>query len=611
MSGTQGQPVSNLIKVQIILGSAPAQGENVDTMLILGSTPGVIDVVQRMRNYSTLTQVANDYGTTAPEYLAADLWFSQSPQPLTVNIGFWAKLATAGQLIGAPQPTRVTTDFTGITTGAFMIQVDGYYVSVGGMNFSAASNLNGVASIIQAAAQAVALPTATPFGAVLWDGVSKLFKFFTAGTGAGHSIGFVAPPTATGYISFAGQPSPADTVTLNGTAVTFVAGAPSGNQVQIGGSTALTVTALALFLATSTDTQLVKFRNSAQLTGTILSLAAVTAGVGGNSLTLAKSGTNISVSGATLSGGSGTDISALLAATVTSSGAYKADGIAAETALSAVVLIDDLYSNQWYGLALLGGANADYIAVAGYIEGDNVKHALSVTDQEAACLTSNDTTSLMYQLNQLAYNKTSCQYSSTNPYAGVSYLARILTTNWDGNNTTITLQYKVEPGVVGETLSTTQLNNILAKKGNVFIKYNNGTTIIQGAFQCSGQYTDTIIGVDWLAIKLMTDLYNELYTTPTKIPQTDAGMTDLHAVIEADMAAGANNGLLAPGTWTLPGFGALVRGQYLPKGYYIYQPPIGSQSPADRQLRKSVPFQVAGKLGGAVHEADMSLTINQ
>jgi hypothetical protein len=171
--------------------------------------------------------------------------------------------------------------------------------------------------------------------------------------------------------------------------------------------------------------------------------------------------------------------------------------------------------------------------------------------------------------------------------------------------------YKVEPGVIGENISATQLKNLRDKNVNVFVLYNNKTTIIQDGKSISGQYTDTVIGADWYAIQLQTDVYNLLYTSLTKIPQTDQGMNMIHAVLDATSARAVNNGFLAPGTWTLAGFGTLRMGQYMPKGYYIYQPPIALQSPALRAQRISVPFQIAAKLAGAVHEADISVTINQ
>jgi hypothetical protein len=121
----------------------------------------------------------------------------------------------------------------------------------------------------------------------------------------------VSAAAATGYIAFSGQPSPADTITLGSTAVTFVSALTTGAQILIGGTLAATLTNAVAFLSGSADTNLVKFTYSA--TATQLNLAAVATGTAGNALTLAKSGTVETVSGATLSGGTAATVGMTLA----------------------------------------------------------------------------------------------------------------------------------------------------------------------------------------------------------------------------------------------------------------------------------------------------------
>ena len=71
------------------------------------------------------------------------------------------------------------------------------------------------------------------------------------------------------------------------------------------------------------------------------------------------------------------------------------------------------------------------------------------------------------------------------------------------------------------------------------------------------------------------------------------------------------NGLLGPGTWTETGFGTLNQGDFMPKGFYVYAPPISSQPTAARAARQSVAFQVAAKLSGAIHTASVLININR
>ena len=128
--------------------------------------------------------------------------------------------------------------------------------------------------------------------------------------------------------------------------------------------------------------------------------------------------------------------------------------------------------------------------------------------------------------------RTVVQYSSSTAYAVCSLLGRILTVNYSANNTVITLMYKQEPGIVPETLNATQITNLEAKNANVFVAYNNSTAIIERGTVASGDFLDVIIGTDWLALNIQTALYNLLYTSNTKIPQTDAGTNMLVTTIE-------------------------------------------------------------------------------
>ena len=489
-------PVSGLVNVQVNLASAPAQAQSLSDLLVLGSSD-VIDTQERMRTYQTLAAVATDFGTTAPEYLAAVEWFGQSPQPTRLYIGRWAKTATSGKLVGATLSAaqQVITLWTAITAGSFDVTVDGTVKALTGLNFSAATNLNAVASDITTALAGAAT--------CKWNAAYSRFEFESATTGTTSSVSFL----------------------------------------------------------------------TAQ--------------------------------------GTGTDISGMLGGLATSSGAYSVAGIAAETAVSAATLFDSTFGQKWYALFFCGAADADHLAIAAYIEGASTKHAYAVSHQESAVLVASDTTNISYQLQQLGYRKTPSQYSSSSLYAVVSLLARILTTDYTANNTVITLMYKTEPGVVAEQINASQLAALQGFNCNVFVEYDNATAIIQNGVVASGDFIDTIFGADWLAISIQNSYYNALYSSPTKIPQTDKGNHILQTVVEAECAQGVKNGLLAPGTWTQAGFGALNQGDYLSKGYYIYTPPVSSQNPADRAARKAVTMQVAAKLAGAIHTGNVILNINR
>jgi hypothetical protein len=48
-------------------------------------------VTERIRQYSAIEDIGDDFGVDSPEYEAATIFFSQSPKPTLVYIGRWAK----------------------------------------------------------------------------------------------------------------------------------------------------------------------------------------------------------------------------------------------------------------------------------------------------------------------------------------------------------------------------------------------------------------------------------------------------------------------------------------------------------------------------------------
>jgi hypothetical protein len=597
--------ISRLITVNLILSPLGAQAQNLTDLLVLGSS-SVVDVTERWRTYTGITAIANDFGTTAPEYLAANLWFQQAPQPAEIKIGRWARTATIGKLVGGAlsAANSVIAPWQAIVTPSFEVELDGIPRSIAPTSFAGAANLNAVAAIIQTALQALAAASTC-----VYNSVYNRFEFQSANSGVGSSFGLLNAPTATGTLTFAANPLNLDTITLNGTVITFRSTVVAGT-VLIGATLAATLTNLQVFLAASVDAQLVKFLGfTSTLNPTVFGLKAATPGAGGNALSLASSSVNVTLSAATLLGGGGTDISVMLAANATP--AYQAPGIAAETAVAAATLFDANWGQLWYALTFVGAATADHLAVAAFVEAATNKHIYGVSTQDGNVLVATDTTNIAYQLSQLLYKRTVTQYSSTSPYSVASLLGRILTVDFTANSSVITLMYKQEPGIVAETLTPSQVNALEAFNANVFVAYNNNTAIIEPGKVASGDFLDTIIGTDWLATTILADLYNLLYTSPTKVPQTDAGMHLLVTTIENRCVQGVNNGLIAAGTWNTAGFGSLKQGDYMEKGYYVFAPLLSSQNPTDRGARKSVPIQVAVKLAGAVHFVNVSITINR
>ncbi|MDD2056613.1 DUF3383 domain-containing protein [Pseudomonas putida] len=487
--------VSDVVNVQIVMSPKAAATRDFGALLILGAS-NVIDTNERIRRYSTPDAVAADFGTTAPEYLAANLFFSQSPQPAILYIGRWAKTPSSARLNGGALSIaqQALANFTAITAGSMKITVDGTLKTLSALNFSAAANLNAVASIVT---------TALAGATCVWNANYSRFEITSPTTGATSTLTY----------------------------------------------------------ASST--------------------------------------------------GTGTDVSALLGL-VTGVASAPVGGVVAETLINCVTSLASLSSN-WYGLQIAdtSPSDADVLGVAAFIEGASPSRIFGVTTQAAIALDPTSTTDMAYKLKVANYKRTFCQFSSSSPYAAASIFGRAFTVNFQGNNTTITLKFKQEPGVTAEGLNTTQAAALKAKNCNVFVNYNNDTAIIQEGVMANGYFFDEVHGLDWLQNDLQTAVYNLLYTSPTKIPQTNQGINRIVTTIDSRCDQAVNNGLSAPGQWNGPDVGAVTSGQYLTKGYYVYANPIDSQSQADREARKAPVIQVALKLAGAVHFADVIVNVNR
>lgn len=496
-----GLPLSDIVNVTINLAPQAAPRRNFGAALHLGDG-NVIDVGEGFRVYASLAGVGADHSVLSREYQAAAVHFSQRPQPKVLYIAPWAKTPRAGRLrggvLGASE--RLVSNFTAVSAGSMQITVDGTVRTLSGLDFSGATNLNGVAAIID---------TALAGASVVWDGNSNRFVLTSDTTGAASTFGYASAT------------------------------------------------------------------------------------------------------------GAGTDISALLKLTSTTASAPVA-GIPAETLVQALARAIDA-TGDWYSALILPpvASPAEALAASALIEGQGKKRIIGYTIQDSRVLDPTSTNDLGFILKDANYARTYSQYSSTSPYAIASFFARASTVNFDVSNSTLTMKFKQQPGIAAETLTETQAKALKDKRVNVFVNYDNDTAIVQHGTMAGRYWFDEIHGLDWLENDIQTANYNALYSSPTKIPQTDAGNAQLKAVSESRLEQAVTNGLLAPGIWNGPeivapnGAPILSPGDMLEAGYLVYVAPVATQAQADREDRHGVPQQIAAKLAGAIHDVDVLITVNR
>ncbi len=395
-------PVSNVVNVSISLAALAAGPRSFGSLLILGTTAGIISTVERMRKYSSMSDVAKDYGVNHPEYQAALAYFSQSPKPLTLYIGFWSKTETR-----ADQPAPV-------------------------------------------------IPAATP--------------------------GAVAPAVPT---------------------------------------------------------------------------------------------------------------------------ALKSETI--QEAVSAC-----LDSLKWYGLVIAADLNhVEVESVARLIEAAAPSRIFGHTTQLREVFDSTSKQDIAYKLSEAKLRRTFVIYSSQSFYAAASLLGRAFSVNFMAANSAITLKFKQLPSIAAEDIKVNEAKSLAAKNCNVYAKYNNDTAILQEGVMSDGSFIDEVHGLDWFQNHLETALWNLYYTSNTKIPQTPSGLNMQCGVLERACEQALRNGLLGAGQWSGEKFGSLESGNYLSNGFYVYSNGLDNQSQADRERRKAPVFQIAAKMAGATHFADVVVSVNR
>jgi hypothetical protein len=614
-----GLNVSDVVRVDINLSPVAAPLRSFGSLLIAGSSD-VIDTNERIRQYTTLNGVAQDFGAAAPEFKAADLFFSQRPQPSILYIGRAALNPTKAILHGAIfyatdratllrrlQTTtngtmQITIDGTvrtvaasaaylrggafapsaqaallttlqALTDGTFGITVDGVTMSLPGIDFSAITDLTGAATLINDAFAGRAL--------AVWETSNGLFRVTSPTTGTASTIDYATGPTAGTDIS----------TTIRLTAAT--------SAVTVQGGTGMDFTAITNLNGAASIITSALSGGTCWFDGTRFHIQS------------ASMGPTSTISFASAAG-TGTDVSGPLRLTEATGALIPVDGRSAETPLEAAIALRAYPT--WYGLMFATEPAIDDIdkfLVANFIEGANPMSIYGYTTADTNVLELTVTSDIASQMHESGFSRTFGQYSSTNPHAVASLFGRAFTVDFEGSNTTLTLKFKTEPGVVPEDLTETQANALQFKRCNVYVYYANDTAIVQEGVMSNGFFFDEVHGTDWLQNRIQTDVYNLLYTAPTKIPQTNQGVHMIVTVVESSLAQGVVNGLIAPGQWNAPGFGQIVYGQMLSKGYYVWAPLVESQPQAIREQRVAPTIQCAVKLAGAIHRAYVIVNVNR
>ncbi len=192
-----------------------------------------------------------------------------------------------------------------------------------------------------------------------------------------------------------------------------------------------------------------------------------------------------------------------------------------------------------------------------------------------------------------------------------SYLSRLLSVNFAGSNTTLTMQYKNLKGIPSDgSLTNSQLT--AAQAAGVAV-YPNISSVVGVYGSGANQWIDMVYNDDWLALAVQIAGVDEIVGQSTKLPLTEAGVGQLKDAMKVPLGQAVANGFIAPGAWPegAPTFGdqASFLRNIAQQGWYIYSTPVAQLSQSQLATREAPPIQIAVLAAGAVQSAAVIINV--
>lgn len=451
------------------------------------------DFAERVRYYSDLASVGDDFATTSPEYLAASAMFSQNPHPELVGIG---------RAVGAPTLAyQINVSSVGLGS-TYSIDVEGEGATATTVSYVTLEDLTFTA------ANASETFTTVAHGMSTGDGPYRV-----SNSGGALPTG-LAVDTNYWIVSLT-----ADTYKLASTRTLALAETPDVAITSDGtGTQTLRRNQNDVICA-----QLVQGLNdvvgnnytAAQVTGAgETDYVTVTADAAGDWFSLAVSS------------------AALLKIAMT----HVEPATTVATDLDAI----QLESDAWYALVTLYNSDAYVKAVAAWVEASDAPkiYACDLSNSETVTLAAGggDTAD---DLEVLGYTRTfTCYHPSAAAMFGAAWLGRVLPLE-PGSET---WKFKTLTGVDPVNTTSTHRVNLRAKKANT-IQTIAGRNITWEGMMLDGNFIDTVRGLDWLEDDMTKGVFGVL-AGADKVPMTNAGVASIEKEIYASLKRAFRKGII-------------------------------------------------------------------
>lgn len=576
-------PLSDIVNVQITRDTQAVSEAGFGLLMILGTHKRFND---RIRFYSNIQGVANDFSPTDLEYIAAQEAFSQALSPEQIAIGRRTVDSATIAVETAMSPFNYTTTINStditvpstptaqnsivtmsgdfVTGNSIAITLNGTPLTAIPFDTDQITTMNDIATALEANA-AVDSVSITGSNLVInvfgKPNVSAIINSFVVTGGASQPTATITTPiqpvspetiasslvaainaatlgvTATDNLDgtfglVAAVPGTPYTLDVSTTIVNPDAARVTVTQVEPNTDYTVTINGVAFTYTTLNEVQ-TNEDIAAALVAIISTQTAVPVSAADNlngsfEITANVPGTGfvLSVSDGILSKQFGLIISPFV----------PSDTVVND--LNAVQLVDD----SWYAFALTDRTLATVFSAAGWAEGQIKLFGTASDDPNIINLAAGvDLSSIAAKCNQAGYVRTFVLYhqDAASDFPECAWFGGVLPLE-PGSET---WKFKRLNSISYSNLTSTQSQNARNKKANTY-EFIGGVGITREGTVAQGEFIDIVRGVDWLTSRIQEFVYSVLVNS-NKVPYTDAGITAIESEVKRALQLGISNNFIA------------------------------------------------------------------
>lgn len=253
------------------------------------------------------------------------------------------------------------------------------------------------------------------------------------------------------------------------------------------------------------------------------------------------------------------------------------------TDLAAIAVEDD----DWYFLITSFNSNAYVLAAAAWIETQKKQYLCDLDESDTVTLAAGGSDTAQ-DLETLGYDRTSVWY---HPSAAAMLAARISGVCGPIDPGGETWALKNLNGIDAVEFTSTQKTNLRNKSANSYRTVGSDGRTFDGV-TVSGEYIDTIRGLDWLENDMQVAVFNAIAGAP-KVPFTDAGIALVENEVRGSLSRAVAAGVLAAD----------------PKPD-VSVPRAANVSSANKAARILPDVRFTGTLAGAIHSVTINGTVS-